>query len=91
MDSRKVSCFLFFVDFSFVVCIGSFLIQLSFIRFNVVVVIGHDDIEMWTKNYTMRATRPSDLNLKRLCYRTLIEREKTSHSNQVEETAVTPK
>ena len=56
----------FFVVFTFVVCIGSFLIQLSFIHFNVVVVIGHDDIEMWTKSSSMRATRPSDWNLKRL-------------------------
>ena len=91
MDSRKVSCFIFFVVFSFVVCVGSFLIKLLFIRFNVVVVIGHDDIEMWTKSYTMRATLPSDWNLKRLSQRTSMEREKMSHSNQVEETAVTPK
>ena len=70
--------FIFFGVFSFVVCIGSFLIQLSFIRFNVVVVIGHDDIEMWTKSFTMRATRPSDWNLKRLSQRTSIKREKNS-------------
>ena len=48
VDTRKDSCFHFFVVFSFVVFIGSFLIQLSFIRCNVVEVIGHDDIEIWT-------------------------------------------
>ena len=83
--------FSFFVVFSFVVCVGSFLIKFSFIRFNVVVVIGHDDIEVWTKSSTMRATRPSHWNLKRLSQRTSMEREQISHSNQVEETAVTPK
>ena len=40
--------------------------QWVFFRFNVVVVIGHDDIEMWTKSSTTRATRPSDWNLKSL-------------------------
>ena len=56
----------FFRRFSVVVCVGSFLIQLSLIRFNVVVVIGHDDIEMWTTSSTTRATWPSDWNSKRL-------------------------
>ena len=73
--SKWIRGMYFFCVFSFVVCIGSFLIQLSFIRFNVV-VIGHDDIEMWTKSSTMRATRPSDWNLKRLSQRTSIKREK---------------
>ena len=50
----------FFFVFSIVVYIGSFLIQLSLIRFNVVVVIGHDDIEIWTTTSTTRATWPSE-------------------------------
>ena len=88
MDSRNV---IFFVVFSFVVCIGSFLIQLSFIRFYVVVVIGHDDIEMWTTSYIMCTTRLFEWNSKRIFERTSIEREEISHSDQAEETAVTPK
>ena len=86
--------FLYFIFhiFSFVVCIVSFLIQSSyFIRFNVVVVISHDDIEMWTTSCTTRLTWPSDWNSKRLSLRTSIEREETSRSDQSEETAVKPK
>ena len=45
ISGRLVRLVRFFRRFSVVVCVGSFLIQLSLIRFNVVVVIGHDDIE----------------------------------------------
>ena len=91
MDSRKVICTHYFVVFSSVVCNGSFLIYLSFIRFNVVVVIGQDDTEVWTTSSTTRATWPSDWNSKRLSYQTSFEREEISLSGQAEETAVTPK
>ena len=49
----------FFVFFAVVACIGSFLIHLSLIRFNVV-VIGHDDIEMWTISSTTLSERRSN-------------------------------
>ena len=94
VDSRKVICTHYFVVFSSVVCNGSFLIYLSFIRFTVVVVIGQDDTEVWTTSSTTRATCitwPSGWNSKRLSLRTSVEREEVSLSGQAEETAVTPK
>ena len=81
----------FFVLFFFVVSICSFLISLLFIRFNVVVVNGHDDIDSSTTSYTTRVTRSSDCNSKRLSYRISIEREETSDSDQVDKAAVKPK
>ena len=92
MDSRKVICTHYFVVFSSVVCNGSFLIYLSFIRFNVVVVIGQDDTEVWTTSSTTRVTWPSDWNskTKRLSYQRSFEREDISLSDQ-DETAVMPK
>ncbi len=59
-----------FVVFIFAVYRCSLLI-LVLNRFNVVVVNGHDAIDMWTirpANYTTRAIRPSDWNPKRLSY-----------------------
>ena len=73
---------------SSIVYIGSFLIHLSFILFNVVVVIGQDGIEVWTTSST------TDWNSKRLSkvsYQTSFEREEFSLSGQAEETAVTPR
>ena len=72
---------------SSVVYIGSFLTHLSFILFNVVVVIGQDGIEVWTTSST------TDWNSKRLSkvsYQTSFEREDISLSDQAEETAVMP-
>ena len=83
---RKVS---FFVFFSFVVCIGSFLIQLSFIHFNVVIVIGHDDIKMYVDYKLYNACDTTiGLEFEEAFLRTSIEREETSHSDQAVETAV---
>ena len=52
-----------FVVFFLAVYSCSLLIPLLLNRFNVVVVNGHDDIEMWTigsANFTTRTIRPSD-------------------------------
>ena len=68
----------------------SLLILILLNRFNIVVVNGHDDIEMWTigpANNTTRAIRPSDWNSKRLSHRTWVAREETSDSIQVIEAA----
>ena len=74
----------FFVVFSSVDCIGSLLIHLSFIRFNVVVVIGQDGIEVWSTSST------TDWNSNRLSYQTSFEQEDISLPDQAEETAVMP-
>ena len=65
VDSRKVICTHYFVVFSSAVCNGSFLIYLSFIRFNVVVVIGQDDTEVWTTSSTTRATYGHRIGIRR--------------------------
>jgi hypothetical protein len=84
--------FSFFVVFSFVVCIGSFLIQLSFIRFSVVVIIGHDDIEMWTRKKLINACDTAiGLEFEEAFLAKVDRKGKSSHWNQVEETAVTSK
>ena len=48
----KVSFVHFFVVFSFVVFICSFLVAFLFIHFNIFAVKGHDDIEMWPLSST---------------------------------------
>ena len=71
---RLVSQFLNVVVFFLAVYSCSLFIPLLLNRFNVVVVNGHDDIEMWTigpANYrgqTTRAIRSLDWNSKRLSY-----------------------
>ena len=78
------------VVFFLAVCSCSLLIPLVLNRFNVVVVNGSDNIEMWTigpANYTKRAIRPSDWNPKRLSYRTSVASEDTSDSIEVIEAA----
>ena len=90
MDSLQVSFLNSFVVFLLAVSSCSLLIPLLLIRFNVVVVNGHDSIETWTigpANYTTRAIRPSDWNSKRLSYCTSVAREETSDSIQVIEVA----
>ena len=71
VDPRQVSFLDSFVVFILAVYSYSVLIPLVLNRFNVVVVNGHDDIDMWTigsANYMTRAIRPSDWNPKRLSY-----------------------
>ena len=63
MDPLQVSFLNVFVVFLLAVYSCSLLIPLLLNRFNVVVVNGHDDVDMWTvgpANYTTRAIRPSD-------------------------------
>ena len=52
----------FSVVFFVVVFICLLLICLLLNRYNVVVVNGNDDMEMWTTSSTTRGTRPSDYN-----------------------------
>ena len=71
VDPLQVSFLNSFVVFLLAVCSCSLLIPLLLNRFNFVVVNGHDDIEMGIigpANYTTRAIRLSDWNLKRLSY-----------------------
>ena len=63
VDPVQVSFLNSLVVFLLVVNSCSLLIPLLLNRFNVVVVNGHDSIEMWTigpGNYTKHAIRPSD-------------------------------
>ena len=90
MDPRQVSFLNAFVIFFLAVYSCSLFIPLLLNRLTVVVVNGHDDVEMWTigpANYTTRAVRSSDWNSKRLSYRTSVAREETSDSIQVNEAA----